>query len=105
MNSLSAWFDKWLLSVNVEKSAVMVLHSPRSQPVEVAVSLNGQLIPQVSTHKHLGLTFNDTLTWDDHVGVVVAKAARRIGLLRRYRKQLPPLSIRYVYCSSIPGLS
>ena len=101
VDSLAAWFDQWLLSVNVEKSAVLALRQPRSQQVDLPILLNGSCIPQVSSHRHLGVTINDTLTWSDHVQAVISKAARRIGLLRRYRKRLPPLSIRHVYCSSI----
>ena len=101
VDQLSNWFDKWLLSVNVEKSAILVLRSPRSDPVDLHIELHGSRIPQVSTHRHLGVTLNNSLTWCDHTQAVIKKTAQRIGLLRRYRKRLPPLAIRQVYCSSI----
>ena len=101
IDSLASWFDKWLLSVNIQKSAVLVFRSVRQRPVSLTVSIHGQPIPQVSIHKHLGVTFNDTLSWEDHIHAVCSKASQRIGLLRRYSKRLPSLSIRHFYCSAI----
>ena len=105
VDSLSTWFDKWLLSVNIEKSAVLALRQPRSKSPDVPIFLHGCRIPQVCSHRHLGVTVTDSLTWADHVNTIVSKAAKRIGLLQRYRKRLPSLAIRHMYCVSIrPGL-
>ena len=60
--SCSVCFDKWLLSVNVEKSAILVLRSPCSDPVDLHIELHGSRVPQVSTHRHLGVTLNSSLT-------------------------------------------
>ena len=99
--SLSLWFKKWLLSVNIQKSAVLVLRSKSVKSIDLQISLDGSLLPQVDTHKHLGVTLNSTLTWDDRVQTIVTKASQRIGLLRRYRKRLPALSVRQLHCSSV----
>ena len=102
VDSLSVWFDKWLLSVNIEKSAVLSLRQPRSKPVDMPIFLNGSRIRQVSFHCHLGITITDSLSWSDHAQSINSKAARCIGLLCRYRKRLPSLFIRHTYCMSIP---
>ena len=89
VDRLSQWFDKWLLTVNVEKSAVLAFRQPRSQPIDLPITLHGSVIPQVSSHRHLGGVVNDRLTWCDHVQAITSKAAKHIGILRRYRKRLP----------------
>ena len=99
--SLAQWFNRWLLSVNVQKSAVVAFRSTRMKAFDLSVSLDGMSIPQVSAHKHLGVTFSDTLTWENHIDAILSKGAQRIGLLRRYRKRLPSLVIRHFYCTSI----
>ena len=71
--------NKWLLSVNVEKSAILVLRSLRSDPVDLHIELHGSCIPQVSTHRHLGVTVNDSLTWCDHTQAVIKKTASVLG--------------------------
>ena len=100
VDSLSTWFDKWHLSVNVEKTALLVIRG-RLQPLEISIKLNGEAIPQVRSHKHLGVTFSESLTWSNHVNDISEKAARRIGLLRRFKSRLPKLPILCAYTTFI----
>ena len=45
--------------------------------------MRGVLIPEVRTHKHLGLVLNESLTWSNHISSVFTACARMIGILRR----------------------
>ena len=69
--------------------------------------IHGTPLQQVSTHKHLGLVFNETLSWLDHCHHVVSKMSKRIGLLFRLRRILTPLIIRelHVYRTCIRPLA
>ena len=58
---ISTWFRLWQLSVNTAKSAVMVFQSQRMRQMQVQVSIDSSVIPQVATHRHLGLVFSETL--------------------------------------------
>ena len=62
IDGVSTWFSTWLLSVNTLKSAVIVLRSAKMPPVPLDVSIDGQMLPQVSTHRHLGLVVDEHLT-------------------------------------------
>ena len=97
INVISEWFQTWLLSVNIGKSAVMVFRSHRMTPVQAQVAIDSVAIPQVTAHRHLGLVFNETLTWSDHVDFVISKASSRIGFLRRLSKRCPQLVMRDLY--------
>ena len=61
------------------------------------VRMNGVPIPQVRTHKHLGLVFNNTLTWNDHVSNVYSTCARMLGILRRLDGNISPLCMERMY--------
>ena len=63
--------------------------------------MGGVTAPQVDHHKHLGIHFNKSLTWIDHVNEVFSSCARRIGMLRRLRRILPNAAIRRIYIASI----
>ena len=97
----STWFDKWFLSINDKKSEFLVVRSRNMKPLSLSLRLNGVDIPQVSVHKHLGVLFNQFLSWSDHVRYVSTGACRKIGLLRRLRTRLGSLVIRQLYCTSI----
>ena len=99
-HNICIWFSKWLLSVNTEKSAIMVFRSQRMLPVCVQVFINKNIIPQVSSHRHLGLILHECLSWDCHIDHVVLKASAKLGFLRRLANRLDPLVIRdlYMFC-------
>ena len=92
--------DRWHSSVNDKKSELLIIRSKNMKSLSLSLTLNDAAIPQVSTHKHLGLHINDLLSWSNHVHEVCSSASRKIGSLRRLRLRLGPL-IRQLYCSSI----
>ena len=57
---LSSWFTKWLLTVNPEKTAMMLIRRKRMAPLSFQIFVNGKPVPQVLTHKHLGLIIEHT---------------------------------------------
>ena len=98
---LSHWFCTWSLTVNIEKSGLLILRRKGMQPISPSITLSGKAIQQVSKHKHLGLLLNSTLTWRDQVDNNCSKAAQRIGCLYRLRRRLSKLALRSVYLTSV----
>ena len=93
---MSSWFKSWALTINVEKTAVMVLCTRQKVPT-ISTIINGSEIKQVRVQKHLGLNIDERLTWTDHVSTIVNKTSSRLGLLRRLRPRVPPLVIQTLY--------
>ena len=92
-NDLSSWFKSWALTINVEKTAVMVLCTRQKVPT-ISIIINGSEIKQVRVQRHHGLNIDERLTWTDHVSAIVNKTSSRLGLLRRLRPRVPPLVIQ-----------
>jgi hypothetical protein len=65
------------------------------------LKLNGITIKEVKTHKHLGLTFNQTFSWTDHIHNLVTKASKCVGLLRRICRDVPRSCLEVLYKSMI----
>ena len=102
IRSVVAWFDDWLLSINPEKTVLMVIRSKGMKAVQLAPEqIHNCPIKQVAIHKHLGLIFNETLSWSDHCSYIVSKMSKRIGLLCRLRRILTPLIMRDLYRTCI----
>ena len=95
-NDLSSWLKSWALTINVEKTAVMVLCTRQKVPT-ISIIINGSEIKQVRVQKHLGLNIDERLTWTDHVSTIVNKTSSRLGLLRRLRPRVPPLVIQTLF--------
>ena len=100
-DSLSIWFAKWHLTVNPTKSAVIVFRSRKMQAVNICITVDSHQVPQVTHHRHLGVTFSDTLGWTSHVDTIVRAASAKVGFLCRLRKRLNPLIMRQLYITCI----
>ena len=96
-DALCSWFNTWLLSMNSLKSAVMIFRSRKMQPIKADIWIGSAKIPQVRSHRHLGVTFNKTLSWSDHVNQIISSASSKIGFLRRLQKSLDQLLLRDLY--------
>ena len=51
--------------------------------------LNGEKISEVDHHTHRGVTICNTLSWSMHTNRAIAKADRRLNIIRRCQKLLP----------------
>ena len=65
------------------------------------VTMGGMVVPRASTHKHLGVTLNSSLTWQDHVNNVYTACARKVGILQRLRRLLSSEALRRIYLGAI----
>ena len=81
----------------------MALRSRGMPPCQLCIYINGKRIAQVPVTQHcrLRVTFNDTLSWKDHVHKVVLQSARKIGLLRRLCHHLSPHRVSCVVLVSL----
>ena len=62
-------------SVQIEKSEHLAISSRKSDNTSPRVTMNGTQIPEVTSHKHLGVNFNNTLSWHQHVDKVYTSCA------------------------------
>lgn len=109
--------EKWLeinrLSVNVNKTKVMLIRGIRKKTVEdnVKVVLQDTILELVSEIKYLGVILDKNLTFSAHVDYISKKAGAKLGVMRRigrdlscnmrgtvYRTIVAPL---FEYCASI----
>jgi hypothetical protein len=101
LTRLSTWASKWLVTFNATKTVFLQVTRKVNQAPKPILTLNGVAIKEVQTHKHLGLTFNTNLNWNDHIDNLVSKANRCIGLLRRINRDVPRECLEILYKSMI----
>ena len=96
------WAAEWgmLFKINAEKSEHLAISTRKSDITSPHVTMNGTQIPQVTSHKHLGVNFNNTLSWQ-HVDKVYTSCARRIGMIRRLRRKLHPVVLKRIYLGAV----
>ena len=84
LNKISEWCDTWGLKISGEKStSVVFTRSNRSMPrLHNPLTINGDIIPELSFHTFLGITLDFRLTFRIHTNRIRTKAQRRLNILR-----------------------
>ena len=60
--------------------------SNKGNPPDFPLLLNHLPLSRVKSNKHLGLIFNDQLTWSDHINNFSSRASKQLGLLFKNKK-------------------
>ena len=91
LNELQNWSNKWLLKFHPQKCKSMTIHSRyREHPdteYYLEKTVDGDIeriqLEKVKQEKDLGVTTDDTLTFEKHMLEKVSKANQIMGLIRR----------------------
>jgi hypothetical protein len=101
LESINQWAIKWHVTFSPPKTKELLVSKIRNKPIHPPLKLDNQEIIRVNQHKHLGLTLTSDLTWKTHIDEIVAKATKRLGILRNLKFKVDRLSLERIYMSFI----
>lgn len=100
VNLLTKYFNENQLTVNVNKTAMMHLHTAqRSIDGRRAVFMNGNRILEADCVKFLGIYLDKNMTWKQHVSHLSQKLVATIGVISRLKNLLPLKQKHTIYDS------
>ena len=79
----------------------MIISRQRNRSNHPDLFLNGKTLSEVDYHTHLGVTICNTLSWSVHINKAIAKADRRLNIIRRCQKILPRSCKEMLYKTTI----
>ena len=82
LDTAQNWAESWGMSFNPDKSEWLTV-SQQPSGVKEQLKMKGNLVRAVTTHKHLGIVFNRSLTWSNQISTLRTKCARKMGILRK----------------------
>ena len=85
------------LSLNVNKTKVMLFHMTQKKIIVPKIKLNGTIIEFVDNFNFLGINLNKHLNWNPHVKIVSNKLVKTVGVLHILKKTLPLNILRIIY--------
>lgn len=95
---LSKYFETNLLSMNLQKTKLMYIHSPRRRLQDhPPVILNGATIEEVQNMSFLGLIIDHTMSWSAHIDSLKSKLSSLCGIIRKLSSFLPPSCLLKIY--------
>lgn len=93
LSRLDEWTKRNNICFNASKCKALTVTRKRN-PLTHNYSLNQVRLEHVSEEKDLGVIITSTLSWDKHVYVIVAKANKLLGLLKRSCPLLTDVTVR-----------
>ncbi|MFZ2539598.1 MAG: reverse transcriptase domain-containing protein, partial [Oscillospiraceae bacterium] len=100
LTKLSEWSARWKLNFNVKKSEYLMLRCNNKNKL-LNLILNDKQLPRVTTHKHLGIVYNDKFNWADHIDFTVRKVSKKLGILYLARNKFNRIVLMKVYYNFI----
>jgi len=113
LSKIARWFEVNKLTLNLEKTKYMIFGTNHALNNFENISLNygNDIIERVYKFKYLGVIFDPTLAWSEHVDYISSVVSKRIGVIRRVKFYLPPKTLNLLanalvfphfdYCSPI----
>ena len=105
---MKQWAFQWKMSFNsdLSKQAQEVIFSRKLKKIcNPSLCFNNNNVSQASLQKHLELTLDNRLTFDEHLTNVPNKISKTIGLLRKLQNILPRPALLTIYkCFIRPNL-
>ena len=101
LRTIMSWAKTWLVMFNSIKTESFIASKKRIKPYHPPLFMDNTAVNEVTSHKHLGLTFSNDLTWTSHIKTIIGKATRRLGCLRRHKFLLDRKSLKKMYTTFI----
>ena len=98
MKQLNNWLSANKISLNVEKTELVIFKSPRKVLSDkIKIKLTGQRQYPSKSVKYLGLRINKFLHWHDQVNNIAVKLNRANGLFLKIRNYIKTKTLRNTY--------
>ena len=86
---LSIYGTQWLITFNALKTEYIIVSKRKTRAMHPDLLINDTKLTEVNNHKHLGLTISNNMSWSSHINEILAKAEKRLSMMRRSKHILP----------------
>ena len=95
--TLNKWLRANQLSLNFKKTNYVHFITKRNMSVNLKISFNSNFITNSSYTKFLGVTMNNTLSWNNLIDLLMKKLSTACYIIRNSKTYLFALSLKMIY--------
>lgn len=100
LSKITSWAKTWLVSFSPEKTKSMLCTQKRSPPIP-DLFFDGKVLENVIHHKHLGITLQSNLKWDNHITEIITKVNKRLDIMTCLKYKLDRKTLEKMYFAFI----
>ena len=97
------WADRWLVTMNANKTKIMIFSFKLMKPLHPTRTLANESIDTVDQHDHLRVTLTNKLSWRPHILKIHQKASKKLNLLKPMKFKLGKTPLKF-YINPCPFL-
>ena len=102
LTSVQKWADQWLVNFNPQKTKLMNVSLKKNPPFDqYPIFFNNVQLGHENMQKHLGLTFNDKLTWTNHIDNIIKGVGKMGDVLTKLKYSLNRSTLETIYFSFV----
>ena len=101
LTKILEWLCANKLSLNTSKTKFITFHLPQKQISSPQLIINNEPITQTKTFDFLGITINENLNWNPHIGKISNKISKICGILSKLKHLVPQFVLHTLYNSLI----
>ena len=101
LQKVSMWLKKNKLSLNLDKTKLMIFHRQQKRVKELNITINGTNIKRVQSFNFLGITISESMSWANHLLFIKKKISKVIGILYRLKNTFPSEVLKTLYKSLV----
>jgi len=95
--TLNKWLGANQLSLNFKKSNYVHFTTKRNMSVNLQIGFNNNFITNSFYTKFLGVTMNNTLSWNNHIELLVKKISKTCYIIRNAKTYISAPSLKMIY--------
>ena len=99
LENVKKWAEKWLVDFNPGKTKSMTISNKTT--VHPPLTFNGNVLDEVKSNKHLGVTFSSNLSWSQHINDIVNSVSKPTSVLQGLKHRLDRKTLENVYTTFI----
>lgn len=101
LQNISAWASQWLVTFSPPKTQYMCIYFCQHDAAQYPLFFEGTQLPDVTEHKHLGVTITHTLSWSSHISKVCQKTGAILNILSYLQFKLDRKTLETIYFSFV----
>ena len=100
LQKITTWAETWKVTFNETKTELLNIARGRNNHYPPLYFSNTTL-QAITTHKHLGIIFQNNLKWDTHIIDLISRCRTQVDCLRSYKYRLSRKALETMYKSFI----
>ena len=101
LDLISNWAHQWLVAFSPPKTESMLVSNKKERDSIPEIVFQGEVIKNVSSHKHLGVFISSDLKWNNHIEYLCESASKKLRMLKSLKFSLDRKSLETIFVSFI----